>query len=95
MDFPASTADGIGVYLHCEWGSIFWQAETGAQEVHGRHTRQVGLSRGAVVSPQTLYELGAEWNATRLDFNWQLPSAAETKAIFARHGLTSPFWSRE
>jgi hypothetical protein len=54
-----------------------------------------GLSRGAVVSPQTLYELGAEWNATRLDFDWERPSAAEATAIFARHGLTGPFWSRE
>jgi len=48
-----------------------------------------------VVIPQTLYELGAEWNATRLDFDWERPSAAEATAIFERHGLTGLFWSRE
>ena len=53
------------------------------------------LSRGGVVLPQTLYELGAEWNATRLNFDWDPPSAAEATAIFAKHGLTGSFWSRE
>ena len=48
---------------------------------------------GAVVRPQTLYELGADWYRSRLDVDWQPASAAEATAIFARHGLTGPFWS--
>jgi len=52
-----------------------------------------GLALGAVIEPQTLYELGAAWYATRLDFDWQRASAAEAAAMFERHGLTGPFWS--
>jgi hypothetical protein len=45
------------------------------------------------VTPQALYDLSLEWYATRLDPNWQPPDAAEAQRIFARHGLTGPFWS--
>jgi hypothetical protein len=48
---------------------------------------------GAIVRPQTLYELGADWYRTRLDVDWQPASATEATAIFSRHGLTGPFWS--
>jgi hypothetical protein len=48
---------------------------------------------GAVVAPQVVYDLGADWYATRLDFDWQWASAAEAEATFRRHGLTGPFWS--
>lgn len=52
-----------------------------------------GLRLGAVVAPQTVYDLGADWYATRLDLNWQRASAVEAEATFRRHGLTGPFWS--
>jgi hypothetical protein len=51
------------------------------------------LRLGAVVAPQTVYDLGADWYATRLDFDWQRASAAEAEATFRRHGLTGPFWT--
>lgn len=52
-----------------------------------------GLKAGAVVTPQTVYELGAEWYATRLDFLWERATAAEAAAIFERHGLVGAFWA--
>jgi membrane protein DedA with SNARE-associated domain len=51
------------------------------------------LTQGAILAPQTVYELGRDWYATRLDFDWQRPTAAEITAMFERHGLTGPFWS--
>jgi hypothetical protein len=46
-----------------------------------------------MVPPQILYELGAEWYATRFDVDWVRPDAARASAVFARHGLTGPFWT--
>jgi hypothetical protein len=43
--------------------------------------------------PQTLYELGAEWYATRLDPAWERAGAPQVTATFERHGLVGPFWS--
>jgi hypothetical protein len=40
-----------------------------------------------------VYELGAEWYATRLDLLWERASAAEAAAIFERHGLAGAFWA--
>jgi hypothetical protein len=48
---------------------------------------------GAVVAPQTVYELGAEWYATRLDADWERATAAQAAATFKRFGLAGPFWS--
>jgi hypothetical protein len=42
-----------------------------------------------------VYELGAEWYATRCDPDWQRASAAEAAEIFARHGLVGEFWELE
>jgi len=49
--------------------------------------------KGAIVAPQTLYDLGADWYATRLDVDWKPASAEEATALFARHGLIGEFWS--
>jgi len=46
-----------------------------------------------VLSPQAVYELGRDWYATRLDADWQRPEVAQVAALFARHGLTGPFWA--
>lgn len=55
--------------------------------------RASGYAKGATVAPQTLYDLGADWYATRLDVDWQPASASEATGLFAKHGLTGEFWS--
>ena len=52
-----------------------------------------GYQKGATVAPQTLYELGADWYATRLDVDWLPADALTATGLFARHGLTGGFWS--
>jgi hypothetical protein len=52
-----------------------------------------GYARGAVVDPQTVYELGRDWYRTRLDVEWQPATASEATALFGRHGLEGEFWS--
>ena len=49
--------------------------------------------KGAVIPPQTLYDLGADWYATRLDVDWKPASASEAAALFEKHGLTGEFWT--
>jgi hypothetical protein len=51
-----------------------------------------GYDKGAIVTPQALYELGADWYATRLDIDWQPTTARESTTLFAKHGLTGAFW---
>ena len=52
-----------------------------------------GYNKGATVAPQTVYELGADWYATRLDVDWQPATAQQAAALFGKHGLTGTFWS--
>ncbi len=52
-----------------------------------------GYHKGAVVTPQTLYDLGAHWYATRLDLDWEPASASQATELFEKHGLTGEFWS--
>lgn len=40
-----------------------------------------------------VYELAAEWYATRLNHDWERADKARTAATFARHGLVDEFWS--
>jgi hypothetical protein len=54
---------------------------------------ETGRSFGALITPQVLYDLGCDWYATRMDFDWQPATAAETTVMFAAHGLTGEFWS--
>jgi hypothetical protein len=46
-----------------------------------------------VLTPQQVYNLGADWYATRLDPDWKPASAAQASALFERHGLTGTFWA--
>jgi hypothetical protein len=39
-----------------------------------------------------VFDLGADWYATRCDADWQRASPAQAAAIFARHGFTGEFW---
>jgi hypothetical protein len=43
--------------------------------------------------PQTVFALGRDWYATRLNPDWERAGAAEAEALFARHGLQGEFWS--
>jgi hypothetical protein len=45
------------------------------------------------VTPQTVYNLGADWYRTRLDVDWEPATAHAATAMFARHGLDGEFWS--
>lgn len=45
------------------------------------------------MTAQTVYELGTDWYAKRLEADWKRASAAQAAAIFQRHGLVGPFWS--
>lgn len=40
-----------------------------------------------------MYEMSKDWYARRMDEDWQPPTLSEAEAIFARHGLTGPFWA--
>jgi hypothetical protein len=40
-----------------------------------------------------MFDLSRDWYAGRMSVDWEPPSAAAAEAMFARHGLTGPFWS--
>jgi len=49
--------------------------------------------QGAVADGQTVYNLGREWYATRLDLDFAPATPQQAQATFARHGLVGGFWS--
>lgn len=51
-----------------------------------------GQNGGDTVSAQTMFDLSKDWYAGRMEEDWQPPTAAEAETLFARHGLTGPFW---
>ncbi len=52
-----------------------------------------GRTLGALITPQVLYDLGRDWYATRMDFDWRPATAQQATAMFAAHGLVGEFWS--
>lgn len=58
-----------------------------------RWLRENGKSVGAVVAPQTVFDLGVDWYAMRLEYDWQRADTEQTARTFARHGLTDTFWA--
>lgn len=52
-----------------------------------------GYRLGAAIAPQTLYDLGSEWYAGRLDVDFQPLTVSEKEALFEKHGLVGEFWS--
>lgn len=52
-----------------------------------------GHERGETVAMQTLYDLTQEWYRGRLDEAWMPIGPDVARALFARHGLTGPFWA--
>lgn len=51
------------------------------------------LPRGGVMTIPQLWGFASEWYGGYLDQPWRKRSPEEAKAVFARHGLTSDFWS--
>ncbi len=55
--------------------------------------KAIGREFGALVTPQTLYDLGRDWYATRMDLDWLPVTAGQATDMFAAHGLVGAFWS--
>jgi hypothetical protein len=51
------------------------------------------MERGAVMSTEQCWRLAIEWYHDRLKPEWRRFTLDETEAVFARVGLTGPFWS--
>lgn len=55
-------------------------------------SRETGHPKGAVISPETLWELSKRWWDDRLNLDWQRKSIEERQRILNEVGLTSDFW---
>lgn len=51
------------------------------------------LPKGAVLPITGLWSFAKEWYGGYLATPWRKRTAEEARALFARHGLTSPFWT--
>ncbi len=51
-----------------------------------------GASFGAAITVQEAYDLSIDWYADRARETWTPFTAPQAQAIFAKHGLTGPFW---
>jgi hypothetical protein len=54
--------------------------------------RAAGLTRRPLVTLGQLWQLSVAWYANRLTPEARRPAPGEMVAIFARIGLTGPFW---
>lgn len=52
----------------------------------------MGQARGAVFSPDQLWQLAQRWWDDRLELEWRRRSLAERQAILDEVGLDGPFW---
>jgi hypothetical protein len=50
------------------------------------------LPKGAVLTMPALWAFASDWYGQHLDQPWRKRSLDETRALFARHGLTGAFW---
>jgi hypothetical protein len=50
------------------------------------------LPKGAVLTLPAAWAFASDWYGQHLDQPWRKRSLDETRALFARHGLTSEFW---
>ena len=60
-----------------------------------RWSEQSGTPVGAVFSLDAAWQLARLWFRDRLDPEWRRRTADEAHEIFARAGLTGPFWRLE
>ena len=54
---------------------------------------QNGQDRGFVGTAQDFYDMSKDWYAGRIEEDWEVPSAAQRKALLDRHGFTGDFWA--
>lgn len=57
-----------------------------------RWSDKTGIPMGATFSLDSLWTLARLWFEDRLSPNWRRRTMDEAHAIFARAGLTGPFW---
>ena len=50
------------------------------------------LARGAVLTPQTAWDLARAWYYDKVHTQWRRHTLDETEALFASLGLTDRFW---
>ena len=51
------------------------------------------LPKGAVLTLPQLWGFAREWDGDYVHGTWRKRSAEDIRAVFARHGLTGPFWA--
>ncbi len=51
------------------------------------------LPAGGTMTPAQCWELARAWYGTKLQPDWRRATLEEAEALFARIGLTAPFWS--
>jgi Alkylmercury lyase len=54
--------------------------------------RARGLTKRPLITLEQLWQLAVAWYSSRLDPGARRPGPDEMRAIFARIGLTGPFW---
>ncbi len=52
----------------------------------------MGHDRGATISVQTAYDLGAVWYEDRMSEDWVPPTPAQAEEVFSHFDLTGEFW---
>jgi hypothetical protein len=55
--------------------------------------RRHALPRGATMSIPALWDFASDWYGSYLRTPWRKRSPDDARNLFARHGLTSPFWA--
>ena len=50
------------------------------------------LPRGAVMTIPALWDFACDWYGAYLEKPWRKRTVDETRALFRKHGLTTPFW---
>jgi len=63
-----------------------------SEETVGRWCAARGIARRPLVSLEQLWQLALAWYENRLTVDSRRPAPGEMVAIFARLGLTGPFW---
>lgn len=50
------------------------------------------LARGAVLTPDTAWDLARAWYREKVHPHWRRHTPEETEGLFQSLGLTDPFW---
>ena len=63
-----------------------------SEETASRWCEERGVPRRPLIGLDQLWEMAVVWYANRLTAESRRPAADEIAGIFARIGLTGPFW---